>query len=135
MNAALVDRFAGQIIVPYPEPKKEIAIVLSHKKVTIDDEPQPHSKEGIVTRMVKVANACRKLRKDQKLMFECSTRNLIDWACRCSSLSIKEAFEFAVLSKADKEDHASMVDEVNKFFPDDAKREPKATKVRKSGGS
>ena len=37
LNQALIDRFAGQIIVDYPDARKERAIILSHKKVNIDD--------------------------------------------------------------------------------------------------
>ena len=51
-------------------------------------------------------------------MFECSTRNLIDRACWSSELDIKEACELAILSKADKEDRKTIMDEVNKFFKD-----------------
>ena len=51
-------------------------------------------------------------------MFECSTRNLIDWACWCSDMTIKQAFEFSILSKADKEDYKIIMDEVNKYFRD-----------------
>jgi len=118
MNLALVDRFAGQIIVAYPEPRKEREIVLTHKKVEIKDLPIGREKEGVVTRMVKVANALRKLHEEQKLLFECSTRNLIDWACRSSDLDIKEACDLAILSKADKEDRKQIRDEVNKYFKD-----------------
>jgi hypothetical protein len=68
--------------------------------------------------MVKVANSLRTLHKEQKLLFECSTRNLIDWACWCSDLDIKSACELAMISKADKEDAPQIRDEVNKFFKD-----------------
>lgn len=128
MNQAFVDRFAWQIIVDYPEARKERAIVLAHKKVDIDDTAGTRVREWIITRMVKVANWLRKLNKEQKLLFECSTRNLIDWACRCSELTVKEACELALLSKADKEDRATIQDEVNKFFKDDEKRISKEEK-------
>lgn len=119
MNAALVDRFAGQIIVGYPDPIKERSIILNNKKVTIQDIVLPRTKDGVITRIVKVGNALRILHKKQKLMYETSTRNLIDRACRCSDMPIKDAFELAILSKADKEDYLSMTDELNKLFKDD----------------
>ena len=135
MNAALVDRFAWQIIVDYPEPQKEIDIILSHKKVDIDNTPLAHSREWVITRMVKVANSLRKLNRDQKLLFECSTRNLIDWACWCSELTIKEACELALISKADREDLKQIRDAVSTHFRDDEvwkKTEPKKRKTTKS---
>jgi MoxR-like ATPase len=127
MNQAFIDRFAGQILVEYPKQEKEIAIILAHKKVTIDNTPPPRTVDGIITRMVKVANSLRKAHKESKLMFECSTRNLIDWACWSSDLSIKEACDLAILSKADPEDKKLIMDEVNKFFKDVDKRKPAGT--------
>lgn len=125
MNQAFIDRFAWQIMVEYPEERKEIEIILGHKKVTIDDNVPPRAKEWVITRMVHVATNLRKAHREQKLIFECSTRNLIDWACRCSDLDIKEACELAILSKADKEDHKIIMDEVNKSFRDLSRRTPK----------
>jgi len=118
MNQAFIDRFAWQIIIDYPEQEKEIAIILANKKVEIDNIIPPRTEEWVITRMVKVADSLRKLHKKSELIFEISTRNLIDWACRCSDLWIKESFELSILSKADKDDHKKMMDEVNKYFKD-----------------
>lgn len=100
MNAALVDRFSGQVKVSYPEPRKEREIILAHRKVKIDDTPQHRSKpEGIVSRMVKVWNALRQLHARHEIDFECSTRNLIDWAAWASEIDVKSAFDIAIASK------------------------------------
>lgn len=119
MNGALVDRFNGMIKVDYADARKERQIVLGHPRVEIDDNPLPRTEDGVITRMVKFANAMRTLRKEQKVMMECSTRNLIDWASRCSELPIKEAAEVSFIHKADVADHEHIYDELNKFFKND----------------
>lgn len=120
MNAALLDRFAGQVVVTYPEPRKERAIIMGHRKVEIDDVPMPRTKEGVITRMVKVANMLRKTYNEQTFGFECSTRNLLDWACWCKDLPVKEACEFAIVSKIpDREDQDKMREIVGTVFKDD----------------
>ena len=72
--------------------------------------------------MIKVANALRRLNEEQKLSFECSTRNLIDWASRCTELTIKEASDVAFIAKADEQDRKQILDEINKLFPNNEKR-------------
>lgn len=122
MNAAFEDRFSGFAICGYPNPKKERDIILANRKVKIDDEPLKayRAKEGTVTLMVKAAQDIRKLRDEQKIVFELSTRNLIDWACWCSEIPIKEAFKFAVISKnEDAEEAKTIMDVVDKYFTND----------------
>lgn len=118
MNLATVDRFDVSIETEYPSPRKEREIVLKNAKVTIDDVPGQRQKEGVITRMVKLANALRSLNMEQKLIFDCSTRNLISWAAACSMYPVKEAAEFTLISKADKEDRKIIRDEMNKLFRD-----------------
>lgn len=118
LNAALIDRFPGYLEVKYPSAEKEINIIRNHKKVLIDDKNGTKTEFGIITRMVRAANAMRKLHASQELIFECSTRNLIDRACRCSEVPVKEAFEFAISGKADIGDRSSMQDIIDKEFRD-----------------
>lgn len=54
MNAALVDRFGIKLFTNYPNERKEVDIIKVNKFVKIDDEPQARSKEGFITRIVKV---------------------------------------------------------------------------------
>lgn len=124
MNAALEDRFGGFVECTYPNPEKERDIVLINKKVIIDDEPLVKfkgAKEGIITKMVKCANELRKLHRENKIIFEVSTRNVIDWACWCSEIPVKEAFVFAVLSKTVKEEweRKMIMDVIDKHFTND----------------
>ena len=128
MNAALVDRFTGEVEVGYAAPRKEIQIVDWHRRVEIDDEPRGSVKEWVITRMVKVANALRRLHKEQKLSFECSTRNVIDWASRCTEMTIKEAAQTAFIAKADSQDKAQINDEIGKLFSEKEKRGKKVTR-------
>jgi MoxR-like ATPase len=124
MNAALEDRFAGFALCDYPREKKERDIILVNKKVAIDDDPLKKfkAKEGTITKMVKCANEIRKLRRENKVVFEVSTRGLIDWACWCVEIPIKEAFKFAVLSKVgDADEMKTIMDVVDKHFSNDEK--------------
>lgn len=118
MNAALVDRFAGMVLVSYADPRKEREIILSHKKVKIDDSVYKGVKEGVVTRIIKVASSLRRLHGSSELTFECSTRNLIDWACWCSVMPVKEAAHFALINKADEDAASKIIAEVNVHFRD-----------------
>lgn len=119
MNGALVDRFSGYILIEYPDARKERSIIMAHPRVEIDDKPGYRVEDGIITRMVKFANSMRRLRNESKILFECSTRNLIDWASRCKELPVKEAAKIAFVYKADKEDWSHIYDELNKFFKDE----------------
>ena len=125
MNAALEDRITGMIEVDYPGARREREIILAHSAVKIDDRKPKVADYGIITRMVKVANDLRKLRKDQKMGFDCSPRNLIDWAIWCQDLPVKEAAKFAFYAKADAVDRKKISDEINKQFKDTERREPR----------
>lgn len=135
MNLALVDRFTGKLIVDYPNEKKELKIVKSHKSVKIDDWKGLYADKGMLTRMIKVANDCRKLTAANKLGFEFSTRNVIDWAVLSEILPIKDAFNLAVKNKADKESYEALMKVVNLHFRDDETWVPESereVKVEKS---
>lgn len=135
MNAAFLDR---QLILKagYPDAKKERDIILSHPNVNIDDTPIKTEK-GIVTRMVETARAFRKLHREGKLTFECSTRNLIDWATLCDVVPIKEAVIPALINKADndKTELKQLWDEIDKQFRDNEKWESSAAEAAKKSGA
>lgn len=129
MNASLTDRFAVKLNVDYPSPRKERAILLSDKNITINDVPLKKGQEGVITRMIKVGNALRRLQKEQQLSYECWTRDLLNWAEFCDDgLSIKDAAFITFISKADKEERHpnwKIWSEVHKLFRDWEKWEAK----------
>jgi cobaltochelatase CobS len=105
MNAALVDRFGMKLFTNYPDPRKEVEIIKVNKSVHIDDKPQARTKEGFITRIVKVANQIRN--SDDKSMLgraSISSRELINWASLCSIYTAQEAFELAVANKTEWSD-------------------------------
>lgn len=110
MNNALIDRFGGKLVLGYPNERKERMIVMWHKSVAVDDctstNVSAKTKEGFISRLVKVGNQIRKLREKKDVSFEFSTRNLIDWAAMCDIMDVKDAFKFTVLNKLDASDSA-----------------------------
>lgn len=108
LNQAFIDRTAMKIPAGYPDPKKEISIILKQPKVVIDDSGSNITKDkGIITRMVECANIIRKLNENQEITFEFSTRNLINWAMFCDIMPVSRAFEMTVCTKAE-DPHAKM---------------------------
>lgn len=102
MNAALVDRFGLKLFTSYPNARKEIDIIAGHKDVSIDDSLQARSKEGYITRIVKVGNQIRNTEDKQYAgRITISTRELINWATACSIYPALEAFELTVANKTD----------------------------------
>lgn len=135
MNAALRDRFGMKLHVPYPAARKEVDIVLANKKVEIDNDKSSTgitTKDGVVTRMVKVANALRKMHKDNELIFQCSTRNLIEWASLCSDLPVKDAARVTLLAAADQEsnEQKKIADQINLQFDDKERWVEKASRKK-----
>lgn len=134
MNAAFLDRM-DILETDYPDARKERDIILAHPSVAIDDTPVGAEK-GMVTRMVEVARALRKLRREGKLTFECSTRNLIKWAAKCDVLSVKEAVIPSLVNKSDKDktERKQIWDEIDKQFRNDEMWDAdKAAKAKKAG--
>lgn len=106
MNAALIDRFGMKLFTNYPNARKEVDIIKANKYVSIDDSKQARSKEGFITRIVKVGNQIRNT--DDKSMrgrVTISSRELINWAAACSIYPALEAFELAVANKTEWSDN------------------------------
>lgn len=105
MNAALVDRFGMKLFTNYPNARKETDIIVGHKDVAIDDSPQARSKEGFISRIVKVGNQIRNTEEKQfSGRVSISTRELINWASLCSIYPALEAFELTVSNKTEWSD-------------------------------
>ena len=128
MNQALEDRFGVKLDVGYPNARKERDIVLAYPGVGIDDKLQKSvkggqrgTKEGIITRMVKCANSFRTLHGENKLPFECSTRNLIEWAIACKYMPVHKAAAITLVASAENDIGTRKIiwDEINVHFKPD----------------
>lgn len=105
MNAALVDRFGMKLFTQYPNARKEVDIIKANKTVFIDDNKQARSKEGFISRIVKVGNQIRNTEdKSMRGRANISSRELINWASLCSVYPALEAFELAVANKTEWSD-------------------------------
>ena len=117
LNSAFVDRFI-KLKAGYPSKEKEIAILKSNEKVNINDKEQGEA-GGVITRMVEFAEKIRSLHSKNKISFDISTRNLIDWAMLCDILSIKEAFRISVMNKIEiEQDKKELQNILNAIFSD-----------------
>lgn len=104
LNKAFASRFGMILEVDYPEPKVEVDILT--KKTGVDVTK--------ATVMVDVATALRKAKKEDKIFYTCSTRDLIHWATLANELSSGNAFTLSVLNKAsqDKDNIVSVYKDV-----------------------
>lgn len=90
LNKAFQSRFSIVLEVNYPAKEIEVKIVSSKADVPSAD----------ATRMVDVANALRKAKKDEKIFFTCSTRDLLHWGELINKgMSPNDAFVISVLNK------------------------------------
>jgi midasin (ATPase involved in ribosome maturation) len=97
LNKAFKSRFGMILKVDYPLPEYEAEALVQHTGVG----------ESIAQRIVEVGQAIRKLKSEDKVFYTCSTRDLIQWADLVNDLDMQEAFNLAVLNKAD-DDHANL---------------------------
>lgn len=139
MNEALMDRFQVVVPVDYPDARKERAIVLAKDYIWIDDDPEATSvgrtKDGIISRMVMVANDARKAHGEQRLEFEFSTRNLIDWARLTQFMPVKEAAELSIISKISEKWYKKIIREfISIKFKDNERWLPESERGEKVQG-
>lgn len=90
LNKAFLSRFNIVINVDYPTPSFEQKILRNRTGISKQD----------ALKLVDVGNAVRKLKRDSKVFYTMSTRDLIQWASLIDELGIKDAFTVAVLNKA-----------------------------------
>lgn len=93
LNKAFQSRFPVILVLNYPPAKVEAKIVADKTGVTIED----------ATKMADVAVALRKAKKDEKIFYTCSTRDLLHWGNLCADLDTGEAFRVSILNKAGTE--------------------------------
>lgn len=96
LNKALLSRFPIVLYFKEYDPDTELEIVKYQSG--IDD--------NIARIIVDVGNAIRQLKKERKIWYTCSTRDLVNWArlMACNGNSIEEALCFSVLNKASTEE-------------------------------
>lgn len=90
LNKAFLSRFNVVVEVDYPAPSFEQKILRNRTGTT---------KENAL-KMVDVANHLRKKKRDGKIFYTMSTRDLIQWGSLIDELGVKDAFTVAILNKA-----------------------------------
>lgn len=90
LNKAFQSRFNVVLEMTYPPKRDEIAIVEQHTGL---DKLE-------IAKMVDVATVLRTAKKNDKIYYTCSTRDLIHWAKVTKLSDIETGFTVAVLNKA-----------------------------------
>lgn len=96
LNKAFQSRFAVILTLHYPPAAVEAKIVADKTGVDLTD----------ATKMADVAVALRKAKKDEKIFYTCSTRDLLHWGNLCDVLDPGEAFRVSILNKSGTEAEA-----------------------------
>lgn len=120
MNRALVDRFPLVLNVGYPQKSKELDIICTKAGMAKTyGQNATKSLSPIPTRMVEFAHAMRKLNAEQKIIFACSTRQLINWARLTIDRGVKTAAMLVFAGKMEESERKHLNDELNAKFRDD----------------
>lgn len=136
VNRALVDRFPIVLNVDYPSKGKEMKIICARAGMSETyGQDAAGNRSPIPVRMVEFALAMRKLRNDQKIVFTCSTRQLINWARLTIDRGVKNAAMLVFAGKMEDAERKYLIDELNTKFRDDenisfAKMEEREEKAR-----
>lgn len=93
LNKAFQSRFPVILVLHYPPSQVEAKIVSDKTGVDLAD----------ATKMADVAVALRKAKKEEKIFYTCSTRDLLHWGNLCHDLDPGEAFRVSILNKAGTE--------------------------------
>lgn len=113
LNKAFKSRFGMILNMDYPNPKLESQIVHSKGEVDMPTAMQ----------IVDVGQAIRKSKEAGEVFYTCSTRDLIQWGTLVGKLGIQDAFEVAILNKAngDREIVKKLYGKVLKGYEDAVK--------------
>lgn len=90
LNKAFQSRFSIVLNLEYPPAVVEAKIIADKTGVPLDT----------ATKMADVAVALRKAKKDEKIFYTCSTRDLLHWGQLASDLDMDDAFRVAILNKS-----------------------------------
>lgn len=118
LNRALIDRFPIILNINYPETKIEKEIICLHSGLN-KKLKGGFSSKPVIDRMLEFALKVRENYIAEEMLFNCSTRQLINWAQLIDSIGIKNAAKITILSKAEQEDEDKMKDILNSLFRDD----------------
>lgn len=89
LNKAFLSRFGMVLEMSYPSAEVETRILT---EAGVDEKYAP--------KMVDFATHTRRLKKEGKLFYTCSTRDLLHWGAVIEELGLQRAFEVAVQAKA-----------------------------------
>ena len=108
LNKAFKSRFNMLIEVDYPEADVETQIVL--QKTGVEEEQ--------ARMIVDLGQLARQAKADDKIFYTCSTRDLIQWGHLVKDMPMAEAFELAILGKAngDGEEVKNMYNTLDKGY-------------------
>lgn len=118
LNRALLDRFDIVIDVPYSNAKKLKEMIEAHAGLD-DTFGAVDGRQSILSRMIEFCMTIREQYEDQKLAFNCSDRQVLQWAKLVKSLGVKSAAKVTILGKAEKEEIEKITDQLNKLFMND----------------
>lgn len=90
LNKAFKSRFNMIINMEYPDPQIELEVV----------ERRTGIETGQAAAIVDIGRKIREAKKANEIFYTCSTRDLIQWATLVDDLGIQDAFELAILNKA-----------------------------------
>lgn len=90
LNKAFKSRFGMILNMEYPDPKTEVEVVAGKGGVEKDAAAE----------MVDTAVKIRQAKENNEVFYTCSTRDLIQWASLSEKLGVVDAFEVAILNKA-----------------------------------
>lgn len=101
LNKALLSRFPIVICMKEYDPDTELKIIRYQSEVN----------PIIGAIMVDVANAVRELKRNRKIYYTCSTRDIVNWArlLKADGMGIEDAFIFSILNKASLEEQQEII--------------------------
>ncbi len=118
LNRALLDRFDMVLTVPYSRPAKLKKMIEEHADLdskfgAID------GRTSILDRMIEFCSTIRDQYGDQRLAFNCSDRQMLQWAKLVKGLGVKTAAKVTILGKVETEEVDKIQDQLNKLFRED----------------
>jgi len=119
INMALKDRFLV-VEVDYPSKRKELKVLL--EKTGLENEKvvfgSGDEADAVPKRMIEFATEVRKIKKKGDILFNLSTRQLVDMGVVSKIVGLRKAVTLCVLNKADEEDREKILEVYKRFFRD-----------------
>ncbi len=118
LNRALLDRFDMVINVPYSTPAKLKEMIQSHAGLD-DIFGSVDGSKSILDRMIEFCTILRDEYESKTLAFNCSDRQMLQWAKLVKGLGVKTAAAITILGKAEHEEVPKIKDKLNVLFKND----------------